>query len=163
MLLTFVELMIILGWGLILKTIIKQKFNNISTCQLFKRSDYEPHSNYETPKYPQYSLVLVEFNTNRTIKSETFYTNLGDWIYFEYENNRKERSGGLMISSWLLVAFCIPGLLMILAFNILNLTQFFTNIDQTFLRHFLKISRVSCGISFWSSSIALLIKPSFEN
>ena len=92
------QLTTLLCWGWISQIIIKQKYGlTTSYYQLFKRGDYNPQSTYDLLQYPQYSLVIVKFNSNRTIKSETFYTKLlGDRVYFEYENDRQSKSEILM-------------------------------------------------------------------
>ena len=160
LILSVLELLTVLCWGWVLQIITKQKYGKpTSYYHLFKCSDYNLHSNYDLLQYPQYSLVLVQFNLNRTIKSETFYTKLGDWICFEYENNQKSQSKSLMISSLILVAFNIPGLLMVIALNLLVFTDFWLGLGFAFLPEFSEVANVSVSISLWSTIISIFIKP----
>ena len=157
------QLMIILLWGKLVKIYIRKNHAYpTSYYQLFEREDYNPCSSYDTPKYPQYSFVVVKFNNNKTIKSETFYTNLGDWVYFEYKNKQRIKNKATLISNYFLIIFLFLILSLVFAANVLSMANLFVEIDKVFLANFFKITKKITLISFVSTAITLFSKPSFE-
>ena len=116
-----IQLLTILLWGWIVKIYISNKYSSShSEYALFKSNEYNSLSDYNLLQYPSFSLVLVRYNSDKTIKSETFYTKLGDWIYFKYENERKYYSSSLLISSYILILFNILSILAFLSLIVLD-------------------------------------------
>jgi hypothetical protein len=155
---------LIFGW--ITRIIIRLKYNTpTSDYQLFDCSNYNLRPDFDNSKFPKNSLVLVRFNSDRTIKSEQFYTHVGDWIYVEYENGRKVNSTINAFSTLILLPFYLPGAFIIVALNILDLVQFFFDIDPTSLPKFLNmdIAKLSLMIPWYCTIIQYFFSPLFRN
>ncbi|WP_044291014.1 hypothetical protein [Rivularia sp. PCC 7116] len=151
---------LIFGW--ITRIIIRLKYNTpTSDCQLFDCGNYNLRPDFNNSKFPKNSLVLVRFNTDRTIKSEHFYTNTGDWIYVEYENGKRIQYASNPFSQLVMASFCVPGFLIITALNILNTIDWFFYIDSASLPKFLNsdVARLSLAIPWWCMIIQLFFSP----
>lgn len=161
LILVLIQLGIMLSWGWTLRKIVKNKYSN-SSYQLFQHDNYCPLSDYKIPEYPQYDVVLVTLNIDGTVQSETFYTKLGDWIYFEYKNGQKVKTNIVLISSWLLIIFGCFGVLMGIIFSLINIFSNFFQIYKFLLQDCLKITKIGFSLLMYSTGITLYVKPFFE-
>lgn len=148
----------VLVFGWVIKIIIRRKYNTpTSDYQLFDCSDYNLRPDFDTSTLPNNSLVLVRFNSDRTIKREDFYTNIGDWIYVEYENGKQISisKASYPFSQLVMASFCLPGFIIITALNILNIIDLLFYIDTASLPKFLNadIARLFIVIPFWCTII----------
>lgn len=152
----------ILALGWITRIIIRLKYNTpTSDYQLFDCNNYKLRPNFDASKLPNNSLVVVRFNSDRTIKSEQFYTNVGDWIYAEYENGKRIQYASNPFSQLVMASFCLPAFLIIIALNILNIIDWFFYIDSASLPKFLNadVARLSLAIPWWCTIIQLFFSP----
>lgn len=152
----------ILALGWITRIIIRLKYNTpTSDYQLFDCSNYNLRPDFDNSKLPKNSLVLVRFNSDRTIKSEQFYTQVGDWIYAEYENEKRIQYASNPFFQLVMASFCLPAFLIIIALNILNIIDWFFYIDPASLPKFLNadVARLSLAIPFWCMVIQLFFSP----
>ena len=111
----------VLVFGWVIKIIIRRKYNTpTSDYQLFDCSVYNLRPDFDTSTLPNNSLVLVRFNSDRTIKREDFYTNIGDWIYVEYENGKQISisKASYPFSQLVMASFCLPGFIIITALKV---------------------------------------------
>lgn len=152
----------VLAFGWITRTIIRQKYNiPTSDYQLFDCSQYDLRPNFDNSKFPKNSLVLVRFNSDRTIKSEKYYTHVGDFIYVEYENGKQINFASYPFAQFVIASFCLPAFLIIIALNILNIINWFFYIDSASLPKFLNfdVARLSLAIPWWCTIIQLFFSP----
>lgn len=160
LILTIVQLIIVFCYGLFLRTIVHRKYRYPTPLyHLYKCNDYSPQSNYDFLQYPQYTIVLVKFNSDRIIESETYYTKLGDIVCFEYENNRRISSKEMAISNLVLAVFLIPGCLMFVGLILLNFIHLVFDINFDFLLTLKNTIIEVFGISLLSTLISLFLKP----
>lgn len=151
---------LIFGW--IARMIIRLKYNtSTSDYQLFDCNNYDLRSDFDNSKLPKNSLVLVRFNSDRTVKSEQFYTDVGDWIYLEYESGKRIQYASNPFSQLVMASFCVPGFIIIIALNLFNLIDWFFYIDSASLHNFLNadVATKSLVIPFWCTIIQLFCSP----
>ena len=153
---------LVFGW--ITRIIIRFKYNTTPDYQLFDCSNYNLRPEFDNSKFPKHSLVLVRFNSDRTIKSEKFYTHIGDWIYVEYENGKQINFATYPFSQLVMASFHLPGFIVITALNILNIIDWFFYIDTATLPKFFKADtiRLFLVIPFFCILMLLFFSPLFN-
>ncbi|MBV6627906.1 MAG: hypothetical protein KI793_34115 [Rivularia sp. (in: Bacteria)] len=152
----------VLVFGWITRVIIRLKYNSpTSDYQLFDCSNYNLRPDFDNSKFSKNSLVLVKFNSDRTIKSEQFYTNEGDWIYADYENGKRIQYASNPFSQLVMASFCLPGFLIIITLTILDIINWFFYIDLASLPKCLNfdVARLSLVIPWWCMIIQLFFSP----
>ncbi|MEC4807402.1 MAG: hypothetical protein SAJ72_24495, partial [Jaaginema sp. PMC 1080.18] len=141
--------------------VIQKKYKNTDSFHDFLEcKNYDLKANFDTFNYPN-AKVLVEYNIEREIKSETVYNDTGDWISFEYKDGQQLFRTNSIIASYVVIAFILPGSLMAIFFEILNMSRIFINIDSIFLLKLLKITCLAFYVPFWSDAI-LIYTPFFR-
>ncbi|MBD2459950.1 hypothetical protein H6G89_02730 [Oscillatoria sp. FACHB-1407] len=153
-----VQLLIALMVGVIVRIILRSRYNvSTSSSQLFNKREYTPLSQRRPEKY---SHVLVKYNFDGSISSETFYMLMGDWSYFEYVDDQVIRTGGLRISNLSMCSILIPGLAMIVLVNLLKVFQILTlkSNQSLLLTQLSQLAPICFFVPAYSSFISLQIK-----
>ncbi|MGD2179616.1 hypothetical protein [Lusitaniella coriacea] len=147
--------------GRIYMKFVKRRYKNPDSFHDFlecKNRDLK--ANFNTSNYPN-AKVLVEYDIEREIKSETVYNDTGDWTYFGYKDGKEVFRTSSIIASYVVIAFLVPGILIFLFFQVINISRIFINIDSAFLLKLLKITCLTFYIPFWSDVI-LIYSPFFK-
>jgi hypothetical protein len=95
-LIAFVELVSVVIWGYLFCTLVESKHRNPSMLiRLFRYGEYTPQHDLNIsgfrPIPRRYRFVIVEYQADNQVTSETYYTFLGDVARINYSNG--EQSG----------------------------------------------------------------------
>lgn len=130
-----------LGWSF--GKLIQYYYTNFTlSYQVINQKNYSPNANGFPKKY---RFVVVKYGLNSELKSETFYTLLGDWTRIEYLNGKCSSISTFFFSNFLLILFPLFGILLLIIANSQDLA---TNKQTLF--HLLDTQMLkSCGELFF--------------